>query len=388
MNSQVSGSKIRVALLAPLGSTSEWGGVAVHVSKLVEYLSYRDDVELHIVTFGDENKQFRKGNLNVYMVRMIKLPFVPFTLSVFQIRPLKRKIEEINPDIVHAEGSFAPYSTAAALVRSKYPTLLTVLGVVRMQIKFYKGVYLIFALLIHRPNEKYVISRIRHIIVQSPYTKNLVSRMTNSKIYFIPEGIEFEKLQNIPPHNEKPDVFLPVALIRLKGVDVLIKALPEVIKSVPDLKVYVAGAGEEEQELKSMASDLGLGIHIKFLGHISDEEEINRYYKACKIVVVPSRWDVDPFAPLYAAALGKPVIVSDMCNSSVAEDGKTGFVFKSEDIEGLSSKMVKLLTDDKLREEMGKAAMEKARENDWARIAERKVAIYREVIADFHQGKL
>jgi glycosyltransferase involved in cell wall biosynthesis len=213
--------------------------------------------------------------------------------------------------------------------------------------------------------------------------------MTKSKIYVVPEGIEFEKIQNTQLRNlpERIDIFIAVGLVRLKGIDILIKAIPEVIESVPNLKVYIAGSGEEEGKLKNMVKDLGLESVVKFLGYISDEEEINRYYKVCRIVVVPSRWDVEPFAPLNAATAGKPAIVSDMCNSSVIEDGKTGFVFKSEDSEELSSKIVKLLTDDKLREEMGKAAMERAKEYDWRKIVNRKVEIYREVIIDFRKRK-
>jgi glycosyltransferase involved in cell wall biosynthesis len=302
---------------------------------------------------------------------------------------LRRKTIEINPDIVHAEGTSAPYSTAAALVRDRYPTLLTILGIFMKQLKFLRGVDFMFSRLFFIPNEKYVISKIPHIIVQSPHIKNLLSNITNSKIYVVPEGIEFEKIRDTPPHdlNEKIDIFIAVGLIRLKGIETLINAIPEVIRSVHDIKVYIAGSGKEEEKLKSMVKNLELEDHVKFLGYISDEEEINRYYKACKLVVVPSRWDINPFAPLNAAASGKPAIVSDKCNSSVIKDGETGFVFKSEDVEELSSKMVKLLTDDKLREEMGKAAMEKAKEYDWRRIVDRKVEIYKTVIADFHERK-
>jgi glycosyltransferase involved in cell wall biosynthesis len=213
--------------------------------------------------------------------------------------------------------------------------------------------------------------------------------MTKSKIYVVPEGIEVEKIRNTPPHDsdEKPEIFLPVRLVRLKGIDILIKSISMVTKSIPDIKFNIAGSGEEETALRSMVKDLKLERHVKFLGYISDEKEINSYYKDCKIVVVPSRWDVEPFAPLNAAASGKPAIVSDMCNSSVIEDGMTGFVFKSEDVEELASKIVKLLTDDKRREEMGKAAMEKAKEYDWSRIVDKKIEIYKEIIADFHERK-
>ena len=381
--------KNKVAMLAHYSTHSKRSGSVIHIEKTIRYLSYRDDIELHVITLGNKNKKFKEDNINVHVIK--KLPFyLPQSFFIPSIVwHLRRKTIEINPDIVHAEGTFTPYSTVAALLRNRYPVLLTVMGVVLNEIKFYRGINFILGMLIAKPNERYVVSKIPHIIVQSPHIKNLFSKMTKSKIYVVPEGIEFENIRDTPPHdsNENIDTFIAVGLVRLKGLDILIKAISTVIKSVPDLKVYIAGSGKEEGKLKSMVKNLGLERHVKFLGYISDEEEINRYYKACKIVVVPSRWDVDPFAPLNAAASGKPAIVSDMCNSSVIENGKTGFVFKTEDVEELSSKMVKLLTDDKLREEMGKAAMEKAREYDWSKIVDRKVKIYKEVIADFHERK-
>jgi len=380
--------KIKVAMVAQYSTYSKHSGSVIHVNKTIEYLSYRDDIELHVVTIGNEKRRFMKDDLSVHEIKKSLLYLISVPGLVWSLR---RKTIEINPDIVHAEGTTAPYSLAAAFIRNRYPTLLTVMGVQLKITKFYKDkrIGFIYSMLYKRPIERYVISKIPHIIVQSSHIKNLFSKMTNSKIYVVPEGIESEKIQGTQPHdlNEKIDTFLAVMLSRLKGIDILIEAIPNVLKSVPDLKVYIAGSGEEEEELKNVVKDLGVENHVKFLGYISDEEEINRYYMACKIVVVPSRWDVEPFAPLNAAASGKPSIVSDKCNSSVIEDGNTGFVFKSEDVEELSSKMVKLLTNDTLREEMGKAAMERAKEYDWSKIVDRKVEIYKEVIADFHERK-
>jgi len=379
--------RIKVAMLASyVTDYPKTSGSVMHIRKTIKYLSDRDDIELHLITVGNKGGEFKEGNVNVHMIRRpLPYPF-PIMSSVWS---LKHKVIEINPDIVHVIGSGDVYSTAAAFLRNRYPTLLTVMGLVLKEIKFYKGLALILGVLLQKPNERYVVSKIPHIIVQSSPIKNLISGMTNSKIYVVPEGIEFGKSQDTLPHelDGKIDVFGAIHFRWLKGVDILIKAIPAVIESVPDLKVYIAGSGEEEAELKSLVKNLGLENHMKFLGYISDEEEINRYYRACKIVVVPSRWDIDPLAPLNAAASGKPAIVSDTCNSSVIEDGKTGFVFKSEDVWELSRKMVKLLTDRKLREEMGKAAMEKAREYDWSKVVDRKVEIYKEVIADFCEGK-
>ena len=187
--------------------------------------------------------------------------------------------------------------------------------------------------------------------------------------------------------NERPDIFIVVNLEKIKGVDILIKALPKVTKSIPNLSVRIAGSGPRENELKLLTKKLNLEAHVKFLGFISEEDKY-QYYKACKIVVVPSRWDCQPFAPLDAAASGKPVVASCIGGiQDTVEDGKTGFLFEPENIEDLADKIVTLLKDEKLREEMGKAAKEKAKQYDWEKIAERTTEVYKEVIADFHERR-
>lgn len=364
----------------------ERAGSLVHVDKLTQFISVMDGMEVHVITLGNKNEQFKRGNVNVHVVNKVWL-FIPFLFPI-TLWSMKRMIKRIHPDVVHASGTF-PSTTLAALLRNKYPTLITVFSLSAKELRWEKNaIRILRKVLASIPNERYVIPRIPHIIVQSHFTADLIKERTKSKIHIVPEGIELKKTPQFQSHtllSESPDIFIAVHFRKLKGIDILLKAVSTVIKSIPDLKLYIAGSGEEEEKLKSMVKDLGLESHVNFLGYISNEEEINRYYKACKIVVAPSRWDVEPFVPLDGAVWGKPAIVSEMCNSSQVEDGKTGFVVRSEDVEGLASKIVELLTNDKLREEMGKAAMEKVKEYDWSKIADRIVKIYKDVIADFHE---
>lgn len=377
---------MKIVVLAAYPLTKEVYGSFVHVDKLTQYISRMNGMELHVITFGDKNEQLKRGNVYVHVVNKLWF-FTPFLLP-FTIWYIKRIIIRIHPDVVHAFGSF-PDSTLGVLFRDKYPILLTVLRVVTKEIESEAKMHIVLRkLLISKPNEKYVLKRIPHIIVQSHFTESIIREYTNSKTYIVPEGIEVKKsqqLQVLASVSKSPDIFIAVALRKAKGLDILIKAIPAVLKQVPELKVFIAGSGSEEKELKGLVKQLNLENHVKFLGFISGEQEINKYYGACKIVVAPSRWDVEPFAPLNAAVWGKPAIVSEMCNSSLVKDGKTGFVIKPEDAKGLASKIVELLTNDKLREEMGKAAMEKVKEYDWKKIAEKTLNIYKEVIADFHE---
>ena len=379
--------KIKVVMLAPYLLGPKNDGAAMYTNKLIYYISHRDDIELHIITLDSKNRRVKKDKTYIHILNGVLPRPLPLLIH---IKILKREILKIKPDIVHAIGSAAPYSTVATVIRNKYPTVVTAFGVVAKEFKFYRGIVFIFGILIHKQNEKYVLSKIPNIIVQTPSIKNLISKWTKSKIYIAPSGIEYNEIETIQSHcllNKKPDIFFVNNLTKIKGIDILIKAVPNVLKSIPNLSVCIAGTGPKEKELKALVRKLHLDKHVKFLGFISEEEKY-QYYKACKLVVVPSRWDCQPFAPLDGAASGKPVVASRVGGvRDTVDDGETGFLFESENIEDLADKIVTLLKDEKLMEEMGRAAKEKAKSYDWKKIAERTAEIYKEVIADFHGQK-
>lgn len=380
---------MKVAMLCDYSLNYVGSGSYVHNYMLAYHLSHTKGIELHIIMIGDENKQFKKNNLTIHMIKIRKLVSSPF-LTPMLLQNMKRKVIEINPDVVHGISTSYIYSPVIASLRDKYPTVLTVYGIAAIERKYnraeYKRARQFIADFVSIINERYVLSKIPNIIIITPALKNLISKWTKSEIYSIQDGIEFDKIQGFQPHkSEKPDILFLSSLEKLKGVDILIKAIPIVLNSVPDLSVYIAGMGPQEDELKRLVKELNLEVHVKFLGFIADEEEKYGYYKACKVVVAPSRWDCQPYAVTEGAACGKPIIASDKSNPALLDDGKAGFIFQSENAEDLANKIIKLLKDDKLRGEMGKAALEKARECDWSRIADRHVEIYKEVIADFHE---
>ena len=388
--------KIKVAILCVLSLNGIISGSKIYENKLTYHLSRIRNIELHIIIIGKENRQIKKDNLIIHTIKKRKFFTIPFFHPLL-LWKMKRKTMEIDPDAVHALSTGLLYSTAVAFLRDKYPTVLTAYGIVAKEIKYYREDYkkiqkvqsYIFSP-ISIINERYVLSKIPNIIVQTPSIKNIISKWTKSKIHIVPSGIEYEEIKKMQSHalpNESPDIFLVNNLQKIKGVDILIKALPLVTNSIPNLSVCIGGSGPQENELKILVKKSNLKSHIKFLGFISEEDKY-QCYKACKIVVVPSRWDCQPFAPLDAAASGKPVVASRIGGiRDTVEDGKTGFLFEPENIEDLADKIVTLLKDDKLREEMGRAAKEKAKQYDWSKIAERTVEIYKEVITDFHEQK-
>jgi glycosyltransferase involved in cell wall biosynthesis len=369
--------KIKVAMLGLY--LYEMGGLSMHINKLTKYLSYREDIELHLITVGNKNRQFKKGDLNVYVIKKL-LPF-PFSIPT-SVWFLMRKVIEINPDIVHAQGSFFLYSTTAALVRNRYPTLLTVHGIVAKEFKFLSGISFIFGILIHKPNERYVVSKVQNIIVVSLHAKNLISEMTQSKIHVIPNGIDFEDIQNILPDKstEFPYILYVGNLVKVKGVDLLVKAIPNIKKAIPNIRVFIGGLGPQEKELKKLVKKLNIEENVKFLGFISGNEKYS-YYKSTDLCVVPSFYETFGIVCLEAMACGKPVVASNVGGIPyVVEDGKTGLLFECGNANDLAEKVIILLKNKEMREKMGKEGREKAKEFSWDKIAEKTVKVYKEML--------
>ena len=377
--------KIKVCILAHYSPKSKRSGSVISIEDTIDNLSYRDDVELHVVTIADKNTQFEtRENINVHI---LSKDIKPKIHTVLLISELRRKIKEIDPDIVHAIITTMPYSTAIVSIKDK-PTVLSILGLSIKEMKYSESVASYIVKFFYAIHERYVISKIPNLILVTPSIKKLVRKWTESKIYVLQDCINYKRIQEFARHkSEKPDVLFISHLTKLKGVDVLLKAIPIVIQSVPNLSVYIAGDGPQRDNLEKLAAELKIENHVKFLGFISKEEDKYSYYKACKVIVAPSRWDCQPFAVTEGAACGKPTIASDHSNPALLLDGKIGLTFRSEDHNDLANAIIKLLKDDKLQAEMGTAGKERIKEHDCSKMAEKQVEIYREIIFNFNKQK-
>ncbi|RLC92803.1 MAG: hypothetical protein DRI40_09585, partial [Chloroflexi bacterium] len=334
---------MRVLMIAGYPTGGRRSGSITHVEKLAQHLSEVNGTEVHVITIGKRNETLRKGRVTVHVLSVaryfssILLPFGPWSM--------RRRISQIAPDLVHSTGGGFPYSMVSVSLRHRYPVLISIFSFAAGEARFTRDpVRRLRTALISTPCARYAIPRAPHIIVQSRFTESLVrQRAKKSRIHVIPEGVEFQEIQQIGPaalDGPSPDIFIAVNFRRLKGLDILIRAMAIVKRTIPHVTLHIAGSGEQEGELRSLVETLDLHDNIKLLGFMSDQEKKYQLYKSCKLVVVPSRWDVEPFAPLDGAASGKPVIASKSSNSSLVVHGKTGFVYDTEDVEMLARRIV------------------------------------------------
>ena len=158
-------------------------------------------------------------------------------------------------------------------------------------------------------------------------------------------------------HNlgQSPVLLTVGRLQRWKGQDMVIQALPRIVKRFPDVKYVIVGTGEDHAFLQRLAGDVEVQDKVIFAGQVVDGEQA-AYYAACDVFIMPNRQigpDVEGFGMVFleAGAAGKPVIGG--CSGGTGEairDGVTGIRVDGENVEAIAAAVIEILADaDKAR---------------------------------------
>lgn len=150
-------------------------------------------------------------------------------------------------------------------------------------------------------------------------------------------------------------------LQKRKGHDLLIRALPDLLTSLPDILYAIAGSGEELEALRRLVDDLDLNEQVQFLTHL-DDQELAECYQQCDLFVLPNRdldGDIEGFGMvlLEAQSCGKPVIAgSSGGTAETMSTPETGLLVDVEDRQELIRAMTDLLVDPERSQAMGSQA--------------------------------
>jgi glycosyltransferase involved in cell wall biosynthesis len=170
-------------------------------------------------------------------------------------------------------------------------------------------------------------------------------------------------------------------LIPVKGVHLLLESFALALKEVPNLRLLVAGSGDDvyEAALKKQAAELGILDKTRFLGNVIETE---KPFRAADLFVAPYLWpEAFGLSILEAMAAGLPVIGSR--SGGIGEllcGGKYGLLFEEKDIRGLADGIVRYAGDPELRSRMGRAGGEAAHQYTARKMYEKTQAVYREVL--------
>jgi glycosyltransferase involved in cell wall biosynthesis len=159
-------------------------------------------------------------------------------------------------------------------------------------------------------------------------------------------------------------------LRRYKCPDHAIRALPDVVKRVPDAKLILSIRRDDEKyenELRALVRDLRLYDHVEFRINVSEEEKRD-LFRSASVLVVPSTVEGFGIVVLEANASGVPVIASSGVPEGAVRDGFNGLRYEFGDIQALSDATVRVLQDAELRSRLVKNALANVQRFKWSRV--------------------
>lgn len=393
MNSEQSQSKsYRLLVVAPYYAPQHYGGVVQVYDSLfgrlpsfdVVFCCQRQQGEAEAIREFDETAPEKRGyrvrridRLNLHLPETNPLIKTALTLNYLQQtrRQFLRVFREEKPDVV--------------VCGATYPNgwLMNRLGEDVIKVNYNHGEEFTMPLpqgpynrMLRRNQYKVVREADLNLCVSAYCAQTMIEKCDAppERVMRFPNFIDTQRFK--PPDDraavrqklgwQDKTVILTVArLVPRKGVDQVLRALKWLDQGerLPENWHYVIGGdGPQTETLKQLASELGLGEQVQFIGFVPNAE-LPEYYGAADLFVQPNRdiqGDTEGFGVVFleANACGTPVIGGQAGGTADAiEHGKSGFRVNGEDLNELSASLALLTNDENLQREMGQQGLERAR---------------------------
>jgi glycosyltransferase involved in cell wall biosynthesis len=317
-------------------------------------------------------------NLKKSPIARLQIPF----LAIFELISVLRLLKKEDIDIIHAHW-IVPQGFLAHVTNklTKKPYVVTA----------HAGDVFTLKNNLLKKLAKSTLKNSSYCTVNSSYTKKAVDNICKTtRIEVIPMGVNLKsfnmkKKSNFLKRNFKAkDIILFVGrLAEKKGLEYLIKAMPDVIRKFRNAKLLVIGKGPTENKLKQLTKKLNLDRKIIFLGKMSNEQ-LPKYYASSDVFVGPSiitkSGDTEGLGIVFLEAIssGIPVIGTNVGGiPDIIKNNKTGLLVEQKNSKELSKAIIKMISDNKLRKKLQYNAYQHIKEvYNWKNIGERFTKVF------------
>ena len=354
-------------------------GVSLTLNRLVGFLESKD---IPVIVFGptvDEPAFEHNGEL--VAVPSVPMPGRPeYRVTVGFPDSAQRRLEEFNPTLVHLATpdllGFRAMRWAQAneiQIVSSYHTHFT------SYLKYYN------LNMLELLGWKYLVwfySQCKHIYVPSPSMADELNeqgieegiRIWARGVYtdrFHPDKRDMEWRRSIGIGDDEKVVTFVSRLVWEKDLQTFVDVVKKLGKSI---KPMVVGDGPAKKELENMLPE------AHFTGFITDDD-LYRAYASSDIFLFPSDTETFGNVTLEAMSSGLPCVVADATGSrSLVESGVNGYLAPPRDTKEFAACVNKIAHDDELREQMGKAARQKALVYSWENVNSKLLENYKEAL--------
>jgi len=214
--------------------------------------------------------------------------------------------------------------------------------------------------------------------------------ISDDKIKIVANGIDLSEFENLPQigefrkkygiENDQKIILYLGRIFRSKGLELLANAFANILKDFSEVKLVITGPDDGFlPTLKKLIKEHKIEEKVLFTGPLYGRDKLEAYVDA-DVYVLPSIYETFPITVLEACACGLPVVVTDRCGIADIINGQVGLVVPY-DRNQLGDTVLRMLTDDKIRQQFGEKGKALVREKfDWSKIVEQLEDIYQGVL--------
>ncbi len=221
------------------------------------------------------------------------------------------------------------------------------------------------------------IYRNSQMITVSESTKKAMEEIGLGKklpIKIVNPGVELQKFKTTKK-TENPSLLYLGRLVAYKSVETVIHAVNNLIIDFPNLTFTIAGQGEHREKLENLVRNLNLEQHIKFTGKVDENTKIQLMGESW-IYLYPSAWEGWGMTIVEANACGTPVVASNVPGlKDSVQNPETGYLVEYGNVTEFENKIRLLITDHKLRDELGRGGLEWSKNFAWEKSTKLLLAI-------------
>jgi phosphatidylinositol alpha-mannosyltransferase len=358
----------RIGIVCPYGWDTP-GGVQAHIADLATYLISQGHFVSVLTPTSDEE------NLPDYVVSAGKPISIPYNGAVARIlfgpiafARVRQWISQGEFDLLHLHEPAIPSISLLACFAAEGPMV----GTFHASAKRQKAIFAIGPIL------EPVIEKLTARIAVSEAARSTLTEHLETDAVVVPNGIYAKRLAGgklKPEWSGNTIGFIGRFEEPRKGLSVLVAALGEISRSVPDVRVLVAGPGDSAEFLQQVPEEFRK--RFTFLGRISEEEKAD-FLHSVGIYVAPNTGG-ESFGIILAEALagGAAVVASDIpAFQALLGNGQYGSLFTSEDSDSLAITVIDILKNVEKRDALRSAGKVYAQSFDWDEVAERIYDVY------------
>jgi phosphatidylinositol alpha-mannosyltransferase len=309
-----------------------------------------------------------------WVVRVGRPLDVPYNMSTAPISPwpstarrTRRALAAFGPDVVHAHEPFTPSASLFALLWGRAPVVAT----------FHSGADRSRLFDLAAPALRRLARRIAVRVAVSERAAAFARDRIGGDFEVVPNGIDARRFAEAEPADLGPGrkLLFVGRLHARKGFHLAVAAFGELAERFDDLRLVVAGDGEERAALGALPPSAR--ERVAMLGTVPNAE-LPRFAAACDVYVGPSVGG-ESFGVVLAEAMaaGLPVVASDIPGyEEVVRDGVDGLLVPPGDPRALAEAAARVLEDDGFAAKLAAAGRERARGFDWDVVVARLEELY------------